>query len=212
MNVYTPPCYDPQLDEGYPALILLHGQGQNENFWVDAGLAETSDNLIKTHKTVPYVVIMPFEEYYLEDILKSRFGDMLIKELIPWADSTFALRDGQRFRAIGGNSRGAYWAFRLAFKYWGNFGSVGVHSMPFFGEPNALRLWLEQIPQGELPRVSMDSGDGDRYLKDALGFEHLLGRYQVPHEWHLREGEHDAAYWQSNLEAYLLWYAQTWNE
>ena len=212
VNVYIPPCYDPHLDEGYPALILLHGQGQDENFWVDAGLVEKSDQLIQSKQTVPFLVIMPYEEYNLEDILQSRFGDMVLDELLPWAKSTFALREGPHFRAIGGNSRGAYWAFRLAFKYQGNFGSVGIHSMPFFGEPNALRNWIKQFPQDELPRVSMDSGKGDRYLNDAVEFEKLLDRYQIPHEWHLKEGEHDAAYWEENLEEYLLWYAQTWIE
>ena len=212
VNVYLPPCYDPHLDEGYPALILLHGQGQDENFWVDAGVAEKSDDLIHSKQTVPFLVIMPYEEYNLEDILDSRFGDMLMEELVPWAESTLKLREGQYFRAIGGNSRGAYWAFRLAFKYWGNFGRVGIHSMPFFGEPNALRLWLKQIPEGETPLIRMDTGKGDRYLKDALEFEGLLDSYQIPHEWHLNEGEHHAAYWEGNLEKYLLWYAQAWNE
>ena len=212
VNVYLPPCYDPRLNEGYPALILLHGQGQDENFWVDAGLAKTSDHLIQSDQTVPFLVIMPYEEYNLEDILQSRFGDMLMDELLPWAKSTFALREGEDFMAIGGNSRGAYWAFRLAFKYRGNFGSVGIHSMPFFGEPNALLNWLKQFPQGELPRVSMDSGKGDRYLGDALEFERLLNRYKIAHEWHLNEGEHDAAYWAGNLEEYLSWYAQPWIE
>jgi enterochelin esterase-like enzyme len=212
VNVYLPPCYDPQLDEGYPVLILLHGQGQDENFWVDAGIAEKSDYLIQSSQTGPFIVIMPYEEYNLEDILQSRFGDMLMEELVPWAESTFNLREGQHFRAIGGNSRGAYWAFRLAFKYRGNFGRVGIHSMPFFGEPNALRLWLKQIPPGEMPLISMDSGKGDRYLNDALEFEHLLDSYQVLHEWHLKEGQHDGVYWEENLEEYLSWYAQTWNE
>ena len=44
VNVYLPPCYDPEMEGGYPVLFMLHGQGQNENFWVDAGIAEKSDS------------------------------------------------------------------------------------------------------------------------------------------------------------------------
>jgi enterochelin esterase-like enzyme len=210
VNVYLPPCYDPENKDGYPLLFMLHGQGQNENFWVDAGIAESSDAMILSGEASPFLVVMPYEEYNTGDILQSNFREMFIEELIPWVEDNLAVDQDYRQRAIGGNSRGAYWAFRLAFKYPGQFGAVGVHSIPFFGEPNALRFWIEAIPVGELPLVYLDTGDQDRYVSDALSFRALLKLYEIPHEWHLNTGEHDTAYWQENLGSYLRWYAQSW--
>ena len=154
---------------------------------------------------------MPYEEYNTGDILQSNFDELFIEELIPWVEGNLAVSQDYRQRAIGGNSRGAYWAFRLAYKYPQQFGVVGVHSIPFFGEPNALWLWIGVTSKEELPLLYLDTGDRDRYLNDALKFRALLERYEIPHEWHLNKGEHDPAYWQQNLEDYLLWYAQSWN-
>lgn len=210
VNVYLPPCYDPENEDGYPVLFMLHGQGQNENFWVDAGIAEKSDALILPGKASPFLAVMPYEEYNTGDILQSNYGEMFIEELIPWVEGNLAITQDYRQRAIGGNSRGAYWAFRLAFKYPGQFGAVGVHSIPFFGEPNALRFWIEAIPEGELPLVYLDTGDQDRYVSDVLRFRALLDLYEIPHEWHIIQGEHDTAFWQKNLGDYLRWYTHSW--
>jgi enterochelin esterase-like enzyme len=114
-------------------------------------------------------------------------------------------------RAIGGLSRGGAWALHLGFSRWELFGAVGLHSTPpFNNDPARFPAWLEAIPDGQIPRVYMDSGRRDAYLSMSSAFEEQLVRLGVPHEWYLFNGMHDEAYWSAHVGDYLQWYAQGW--
>jgi enterochelin esterase-like enzyme len=99
------------------------------------------------------------------------------------------------------------------FRYWDLFGSVGLHSTPpFINDSYRLRDWLLAIPEGQQPRLWLDTGKLDWYLKITTDFEALLVAQNVPHEWYLFNGTHDEAYWSAHVGDYLSWYSLPWQE
>jgi enterochelin esterase-like enzyme len=210
-SVYFPPCYDTQRETGYPVLYALHGQNFNDTMWVDLGLAEKADALIQEEITVPFLVVMPYEAYYYRSAEENNFPAALLEEILPWVERSFNVCTEKTCRAIGGISRGASWAVRIGLAEWERIGAVGAHSLPTFqGDISNLPLWLEEIPDGEEPRIYLDTGRFDPEVKNAYRFEQVLSEKGIPHDWHLNPGHHNEAYWRENMESYLRWYSQGW--
>src|SRR5262245_51720206 len=59
--VYTPPDYDKNSRQRYPALYLQHGAGEDETGWGSQGHAGwIMDNLLAEGKTLPFIIVMEF--------------------------------------------------------------------------------------------------------------------------------------------------------
>jgi len=212
-RVYVPPCYDKTAAVGYPVLYMIHGQSYNDDQWDRLGIDEAADLMISAGEIPAFLIVMPREANTYGDIFTSSFSPDVIDGLIPWIDANYNTCAERRCRAIGGLSRGGAWAFRLGFIHWGLFGAIGLHSTPpFIGDPNRLPEWLGQIPDGEIPRIYMDSGRHDWYIRPINQLEGLLVQYGIPHEWYLFNGSHEEAYWSAHVADYLAWYAIPWAE
>lgn len=209
-RVYTPPCYAEHPEQRYPVLILIHGSTYTDSQWDDLGADETADRLIASGQVPPFIILMPRDRVWVEPE-EDPFGDAVILHLIPWLDANYRTLSERSYRAIGGLSRGASWAVHLGFKHWPLFSAIGAHSLPLFvHDPARIRVWLDEIPANELPRIYLDIGDRDYLLDKAVWFENLLTEENVPHEWYLNSGRHEEAYWMDHLEQYLLWYTAEW--
>jgi enterochelin esterase-like enzyme len=212
-QLYLPPCYDAKKANGYPLLVLMHGQLSKDDQWVRLGVPDTADGLIYSGQAPPFIVVMPYEEYSLINPYESKFGKSVVEELIPWLDANYDTCPKKECRAIGGLSRGAAWAIHEGLIYWNTFGAIGGHSMPpFTGDPSYLPLWLRNIPAGQIPDIYMDIGDKDIYLPYASNWDKLLTYYNVPHQFHLNSGQHQEAYWSEHVQDYLVWYASHWQK
>lgn len=212
-NVYLPPCYDSQSSEPYPVIYLLHGQEQDGPFWQELGIQTVADDLILNRQRQPFLIIMPVEEYYYRSTENNRYPDAILTELLPWAEQNLPVCSERACRAIGGVSRGAAWAVRLAFATPDVFSALGAHSLPLFnGDLEALPEWIDAIPPEDIPRIYVDVGSTDPAVKDASAFEEELNALGVAHEWHLNSGRHNTEYWAEQLPAYLEWYTQSWIE
>lgn len=212
VRVYLPPCYGAQPGRRYPVLYLIHGQNFTDDQWDRLGVDETLDRLVPLGVLPPFIVVMPRDREWTQPA-ESGFDEALVQELVPWVDAHYRTLPGRTHRAIGGLSRGAAWALRLAFTRWDLFGAVGGHSPPvFWTDGPQVRGWLEAIPPQAWPRIYLDIGEGDRQeiLQSAFWLEGLLTELGIPHEWHLNTGRHDEAYWAAHVEAYLRWYAIPW--
>ncbi|MDR3574255.1 MAG: alpha/beta hydrolase-fold protein [Anaerolineaceae bacterium] len=212
-ELYLPPCYDAKKPNGYPLLILMHGQTFNDDQWVHLGVPDTADGLILSGGVPPFIVAMPYEEDWLKNPYISKFGQSVVEELIPSLDASYDTCAKKECRAIGGLSRGAAWAMHLGLIYWNTFGAIGGHSMPpFTGDPSYLPLWLRNIPAGQIPSIYMDIGDKDVYFPYASNWDKLLTYYKVPHEFHINSGKHEEVYWSAHVQDYLMWYASHWQK
>jgi len=209
-SIYLPPCYDKLPQMYYPVLYLLHGQTYDHHQWIRLGLPEEADRLINEQKITPLIIVMPNDPDWRQPD-ESPFGRMLTGELIPYIDQTYATRSERDYRAIGGLSRGASWAFHLGLTEWQLFSRIGTHSLPVFANDNLLiPAWLDMIPVESYPQIYMDIGNQDPELNLARTVERTLTVRRIPHEWHMFNGAHAEAYWRRHLQKYLLWYACEW--
>jgi len=209
-QVYLPPCYHDQPDHRYPVTYLLHGLYYSEDQWPRLGVAEQMDRLVAGGEIPPFIVILPREARF-NPPQTSAFDNALIEELIPWVDQHYRTLAEKPYRAIGGLSRGAAWSVRIGLEHYQLFNSIGTHSLPLF-EADGSRLleWLSGIPHEDLPAFYIDIGRGDPERITAQDFANQLDDNNVPHTWHLFNGDHTEDYWSTHLEGYLRWYARDW--
>jgi enterochelin esterase-like enzyme len=192
-------------------LYLLHGQSMDDGAWEQFGVNIAASALIASGEAAPFLIVMPREDYYLQDMTASRYGQALLEDLVPWIDANFAACQVRTCRAIGGLSRGALWAMLLGLQNQELFGAAGGHSLPGpVMSPYYLRTLIEAMPENERIRLYLDIGQFDRYRQGAEEFRDRLEFLQIPHEWHLNQGTHNDEYWSTQVEDYLRWYAAHW--
>jgi len=206
-SLYLPPCYDEMSLTRYPVLYLLNGQTYDNHQWIHLGIAAAADKLINERKISPLIIVMPNDPDWRQPD-ESPFGRMLVNELVPYIDHTYLTHSVRQFRAIGGLSRGAAWAFHLGLTEWQLFSRIGAHSLPVFSYDNSfIPIWLDSIPIESYPGLYVDIGNQDPELNLARSVENTLTVHRFPHEWHMFIGAHEEEYWSRHLEKYLLWYA-----
>lgn len=215
-TVYTPPCYDSESDP-YPVIYLMHGSNDDDNQWIRLGLSDVLDERILSGEMPPSVVVLPFGNVIAN---RNRFdtfswNHIFLNELMPDAEANYNISTESQFRAIGGISRGGFWAYQIAFSNPEMFSAVGGHSAFFdlyHADPafNPLDLALSN-PGIENMRLWLDRGVDD-FADDGLDImsERLTQRgvnftYTV-----YPAGEHNNDYWSSHIDEYLDFYIADW--
>lgn len=212
-RVYLPPCYRENTSQRYPVLYMMHGQGFNDDQWERLKAGEVTDRLIRSGEFPQFMIVMPRDPSLYQPPKEDRFGDAFVQVLIPWIDQHYRTLTERKYRAVGGLSRGGGWALHIGLSHWELFGSIGLHSVAiFWTDPIYIKKSLSAIPADKMPRFYLDIGNNDRkeILDSASWFENLLTQGDIPHEWHIFNGEHDEAYWGDHVETYLRWYVQAW--
>ncbi|WP_312285382.1 alpha/beta hydrolase-fold protein [Chryseobacterium gleum] len=133
--IYTPPGYDQNPAESYPALYILHGGGEDESGWANQGKTNLIlDNLIAEGKAKKMVIIMPDANIGQGGI--RNFGErnlqMFEKELkesiIPFAESNYRIKKGKENRALAGLSMGGIYTLYAGIQNSDMFSGLGVFS------------------------------------------------------------------------------------
>jgi enterochelin esterase-like enzyme len=148
--VYTPPDYDASPTTRYPVLYLQHGSGEDETGWIEQGYANfILDNLIAGKKSVPMIVVM--DKGYATALGQpapsaqpptmaggavraaprggmNAFGDVVIKDLIPFVDRTFRTLADRENRAMAGLSMGGNQTCQITLANLGTFAWIGMFS------------------------------------------------------------------------------------
>ncbi len=209
-NVYLPPCYDAHRTEGYPLLVMLHGQNGVQDQWIKLGMTSLADEWITTKKINPFVIVMPFERLYLQNSYKSKYDLALVDDLLPQLLSQYNLNQSWDYRAIGGLSRGGNWAVRIGFHYPDAFSKVGGHSFTTFtGDMNRVQEWLQSNSSFH-PAFWFDIGEQDQYRKYSEPFVLTLQQNHFPLEYTVNPGGHTYDYWMEHIDEYLSWYTKGW--
>ena len=211
MVVYTPPGYS--KNGKYPVLYLLHGIGDDERDWVSTGQADVIlDNLYADKKLVPMIVVMPNGraakqdrpggDYRKQFPAFSAFEDDLLKDVIPFVESHYAVNADREHRAVAGLSMGGGQSLNFGLKHLGIFASVGG----FSSAPNtksAADLVPDPAEAAKKLRVLWIScGDQDRLMNISERIHTALTERKVPHVWHIDSGGHTWPVWKNDL--YLL--------
>lgn len=168
MAVYTPPDYD-QGQNRLPVLYLLHGEGGDENTWVEHGSAHLIvDNLIAQKKIEPMLVVMPngnptndagtnrsatpFEEL---------FPKSLAEDIVPFIEDRYKVKTDMKNRAVAGASLGGAQTMTAISLYPRLFGYVGVWGAGIRLSDEQMRLRLSIIKNGGLMLYYVGCGVDD---------------------------------------------------
>ena len=138
---------------------------------------------------------------------------MFLADLLPAVDARFRTLASRENRAVGGVSRGAEWALRLALRRADLFGAAGAHSIS--PSPSALAdfyIWAEAVPETVWPRVYFDAGYSDPQLPQMQAIIQVFDLLHRPCEKHVPPGDHSDGYWSVHIGEYLLWYSAGWQK
>lgn len=214
-QIYLPPCYG-QDGRSYPTLYVLHGGSLTERHWDNLGLDEAAEEGILSKLLPPMLIVFPSGGAIAQNTSGGpySFEGVIVNELIPFIEANFCASPSGSDRAIGGISRGGYWALEIAFRFPGSFASVGGHSVAlldtFAGpdiNPQATGINRDL---GDL-RIYLDIGADDWLINNIRRLHEDMATAGRDHTWVLNEGKHEDAYWAQHLQDYLTWYAVPWS-
>jgi len=215
-SVYLPPCANESGDV-YPILYLFHGAFDDDRHWIQLGIIDYLDEAIANGLLPPMIVVMPYGDNLANT---NRFDEIswsnvFINELFPRVENDLPIDGRRSHRAIGGISRGGFWAFHIALKYPDLFGVLGGHSA-FFDElasppaHNPLNL-ARIIPDTNNTQIWLDRGEFDSATEGTELMIDILTERNISHEYIVfDDGYHIDAYWAEHLPTYLAFYASNW--
>lgn len=221
--VYIPPCYW-QTSKRFPLVILFHGLSYKETQWQELGLISVLDKDIRRGALPPMVVVMPFMgtigqlNQFPPQI---SYETVILEELLPDIERNFCTITNREHRAIGGISRGGFWAFSVAMRYPELFSKVGGHSAYFYPDTNAippafnpLEIALNSsfLKDFEI-KIHLDNGVSDSANNSQQTFSNRLSSRGIDHDYEVYPvGAHNNEYWASHIEEYVAFYAQGWEK
>jgi enterochelin esterase-like enzyme len=170
VRIYLPPC-NPCDEAGLPVIYLLHGVNADESQWDDVTMDEAADEGRAKGTLPPVILVFPKR---LDDSTQPRpdgdlpFEHFVVTDLIPWVEAHTPARPDREARAIGGISRGGFWALEIAFRHPRLFSAVGGHS-PVTGQKDDSYSPLGLVAAQPVPG---DVGDG---IADPGSYENQPG-------------------------------------
>lgn len=214
IRVYAPPCYE-ENSRSYPTLYLLPGNIHTNAIWDELGMDETAETAIH-NQTIPPLLIVMVDGGWIANNTSGGPGSyevVILDEIIPFIESRYCAWNEPAGRAIGGLSRGGYWALEIAFRHPEQFASVGGHSAALidsYAGPNLNPQYTALTnPLGDL-RIYLDIGENDYLLPNLRRLHEDMMVAGIPHEWVLNQGQHEEGYWAAHLTDYLEWYTAPW--
>lgn len=214
-SVYTPPCYD--TNQSYPTIYLMHGSNEDDGHWLRLGIQDELDSQIIAGELPEMIVVLPFGNVIAN---RNRFdrvswGNVFIEELLPDAESKYAISQNQEMRVIGGISRGGFWAYSIGLRHPEMFSAIGGHSA-FFDlyhapdEYNPLAL-IQTAPDIESLRFYLDRGADDFAFEGLDIMGERMAERGLSYEYIVRpEGIHYNTYWRQHIAEYLRFYTADW--
>ena len=252
LHVYLPPYYG-EFGMRYPAVYLLHHWGGTERYWTERlRLHRVAEHLIQAGAVRPFIVVMPqgdksffinaedpggdfspilkMDPEFFEQALEGygRYGDYMLREVIPYVDQTYDTRTDRAARAIGGISMGGAGAAVLAFTHSELFSAVGIHSPVLFSERRLGPPWIYGLGDDRAfaerdpahlalalasdcdLRIYLDCGQDDEMSELTAMLHGAFSGIGVAHTYITRPGGHNGDYWRKNLPEYLGFYAAEW--
>ena len=220
-HVYIPPCYL-ETQVRYPVAYLLHGLSYREQQWAEIGGVDALDQGIRLGALPPMILVMP---YYGNIGQINNFPPdpsyetVILDELVPAIEADFCTWEDREYRAIGGISRGGFWAYSIAMRHPDVFGRVGGHSaiipentdeVPPAFNPLEIATNSSILPQADL-LMYLDNGAADSAGPSQQRLSSRLETRSIPHIYIINPtGEHNEEYWSAHISEYLSFYGRGW--
>lgn len=168
-SVYLPADAGGVPEKTFPVVYLLHGVGDNERSYPEAGDVEaTLDRLIAAGEIAPMIVVMPAAKrsWYVDNADRGGAGNYetaIARDLIGHVDRTFPAESHAAARFITGHSMGGFGALRLAFKFPERFGAVAAMSAALWDRVDS-GFELPEDKQGIFAGAFGDPFDAERFM------------------------------------------------
>lgn len=215
-TVYLPPCYD-ESDRDYPVIYLMHGSNDDDGQWGRLGLYTALDEGIVSGRYPPLIAVMPFAEWVgnQNQFDAASWGEVFLNQLMPLVENNYRIHSQRESRAIGGISRGGFWAYHIGLRNPDLFSAIGGHSA-FFDQYHAppefnpldlarnsddlhrLRLWLDR-GRDDYAAPGLDMMDA-RLAERGADYTYIV----------YPEGQHHNSYWIQHVMDYLDFYVSGW--
>lgn len=212
MAVYLPYGYVQSAKKEYPVLYLLHGEGQDEESWLNAGqLATVMDNLIQSGRAVPMIVVMPNCNAYQQatpsvgapqskKILGANsFSSSLVNEIIPFVEKSYKVSKKKSMRGVAGIDVGGTQLFNAVtlhpdlFDYIVMLGS-GVKDY------KSLQTDLLRVKRAKFKLIWQGCGSFDSRAYDDVRFLHdALETVDMDNTLYISNGGHEWRNWRFYL-------------
>lgn len=218
--VYTPPGYEATSDTQYPVVLLLHGYGDDETAWTEVGRAHLiADNLIAAGKIEPVIIVMPYghpvpiafgerpDDYFGRN--NDLYEHDITKDLLPFVEQKFHVRNDVAGRSIVGLSMGGGHALDTGLKNIDKFSSIGAFSAatPQLETDALLKLYPSlsgfEPAANSLEHLWIPIGDQDFLLERNEKFVEQLKTAGVKHDYLKTEGGHEWKLWRDYLPQFL---------
>lgn len=218
-RVYLPPCYQAS-GRRYPYVILMHGSNTSDTHWDRLGIDEAITRGVALGRIPPVAIVMPFGGVIANTNTfkeNASYEYVILNEIMPTVESSYCLAKDAPYRAIGGISRGGFWAFLIGMRNPSLFSAIGGHS-PFFDEWNApathnpLNLATTVTWSDTSPHIYIDRGKNDYAQLNIDLMVKRLTEHTIPHTFVLHpQGQHRDEYWAAHLDEYLAFYTAQWS-
>jgi S-formylglutathione hydrolase FrmB len=222
--VITPDSYDAKKE--YPVLYILHGYGGNYAGWVN-------DFPIVKAMADQYAIMMvcadgAVSSWYFDSPVDSacKYETYVSTELVSWVDAHYATKKNRCGRAITGLSMGGHGALYLAIKHPQTFGAAGsmsggvdirpfaqnwdlskrlgtIEEHPLNWENNTIINMVGMLTPSH-PALLLDCGTGDFFYSANVSLHNKLLENNIDHDFIVRSGGHDVAYWSNAVNYQLL--------
>lgn len=230
-HVYLPPGYAAAAAAGkrFPVLYMLHGHPGRWNGFIDVGhVGVDVDVLLHQHRIKPFLIVIPDgsdgtyrSDTQWADTPHGRF-DSFVLDVVHAVDRKWPTIPNRKFRAIAGNSAGAYAAMNLTLRHIGTFGAVESWSGYFRQQPAgpfahaSAALLRANSPADYLPQVAskirsnplhafLYGGTLDPDTRALPAFAAELHRAGATVQTAVRPGHHDWRLWRSMAVPMLRW-------
>lgn len=220
-RVYIPPCYSSSQNR-FPVVYLIHGLSYREEQWEDLGINTALDQGIRLGVLPPMILVMPYQgnlgqlnRFPPDDSYES----FILDELVPAVERDFCTIENREHRAIGGISRGGFWAFSIAMRHPDIFSIIGGHSAYFPNNSNEIPPTFNPLDlalnatflQNANLRIYLDNGASDSSGPSQNLFSTRLVQRNIEHTYVVHPiGEHNNDYWSSHVSEYLTFYGREW--
>ncbi|MGC9969026.1 MAG: alpha/beta hydrolase-fold protein [Bryobacteraceae bacterium] len=216
--IYTPPGYD-KSSAKYPALYLLHGNGEAQNGWVMDGRANIIlDNLIADRKAQPMIVVMP-QGHALQGanvgplfripgetgMFSERFPKDLLEDVIPLVERNYRVHTDADHRAIAGLSMGGGQALSIGLNHSDVFhwvlGFSAAVGGQFMNTEQAFQKVLAEpaVANKKLRLLWVSCGKQDFLYRANRQFVDMLKAKGLTVTYKETEGSHVWSVWRNNL-------------
>ena len=218
-RVFLPPCYQ-YTNFRYPYVILMHGSSSADTHWERLGIGDAVTLGMALNRLPSMAVVMPnggeianLNVFYLN----GSYEHVILQDVIPVVENQYCLQTTRDGRAIGGISRGGFWAFEIGLRHPELFIAIGGHSPVFdlYHAPashNPLNI-VETITWTEdSPRLYIDRSQNDYWYVNIDLMPPRLEANNIPHTFIINPlGQHQDVYWAAHLTDYLDFYSADWS-